>query len=173
MDVIDAIKSRRSIRSYAARSVEKEKLMACLEAARWAPSAGNRQPWELLVVGDSETKRRLAEVNPHTKFISQAPLTLVFIASPAKSSRTHHIDTSLAAMNFMLAAHAVGLGTCWAGVYDTDLEPPIRDLLGIPKELRVLCLMSLGYPDQSPTKDRLPLDEMTHWERYGNRKRPE
>jgi len=173
MDAVEVIKTRRSIRVYKDKEVEPEKLLACLEAARWAPSAGNGQPWEFLVVTDDETRRKLSGVHPYARFLVKAPAILAFIADPTKSQRTCSIDASLAAENFMLAAHAMGLGTCWAGVYDTNLETPIKGVLGIPKELRVLCLISVGYPDESPSKDRVPLNQITHWEEYGHHERPQ
>jgi nitroreductase len=172
MDAIEAIKTRRSVTVYKDKEVEPEKLLTCLDAARWAPSAGNRQPWEFVVVTSDETRRKLAGVHPYARFVAKAPVALVFVANPSNSQVTHAIDTSLAAENFMLAAHALGLGTCWAGVYDTNLETPIKGVLGIPKELRVLCLMSVGYPSESPSKDRVPLNQLTHWEKYGQRERP-
>ncbi len=171
MDVIEAIKTRRSVRAYKEQGVEPEKLLTCLDAARWAPSSGNGQPWEFVVVTSDETKRKLSGVDPHARFLVKAPAILVFIADPNKSQATHCIDTSLAAENFMLAAHALGLSTCWAGIYGTNLEAPIRGVLGIPKNLRILCLMSVGYPNENPSKDRVPLGQLVHWERYGQRER--
>ena len=171
MDVIEAIKTRRSVRVYKEKEVEPEKLLACLDAARWAPSAGNGQPWEFVVVTGDEIKRKLSGVDPHARFIVKAPVVLAFVVDPRKSQATHSIDVSLAAENFMLAAHAMGLSTCWAGVYGTNLEAPIRGVLGIPKELRVLCLMPVGYPNETPSKDRVPLNQLVHWERYGHRDR--
>jgi len=167
MEVMEAIRKRRSIRAYSDRPVEREKLLACLEAARWAPSAGNRQPREFLVIEDREKKAKLAEISSYAKFAVQSPVLVAFITNPGKS-RWHLIDGSLATMNFMLAAQAQGLGTCWAGVWDSPFEGQVKELLGIPADLRVLCLMSLGYPAESPSKDRVELEKITHWETYGN-----
>lgn len=170
MDLIEAIKTRRSIRKYKSTPVEDEKITECLEAARWAPSANNSQPWEFIVVRNPETRRKLAEIHRYGRFMAESPVVLVFIADPGKSSNWYHGDVAVAVQNFLLAAHSLGLGTCWMGVLNTPFERPIKELLGIPKELVVLCTVSLGYSDEKPERSRKPLKEMVHWERYGLKK---
>lgn len=169
MDVIEAIKTRRSIRKYKSTPVEDDKIIECLEAARWAPSANNSQPWEFLVVRNAETRRRLAEIHRYGRFMAESPVVVVFIADPAKSENWYHGDVAVAVQNFLLAAHSLGLGTCWMGVINTPFEEPIKKLLGIPDRLRVLCTVSVGYPDEKPTRTRKPLEEITYWDKYGSK----
>ncbi len=167
MDVMEAIKTRRSIRKYKPTPVEDEKIMECLEAARWAPSANNSQPWGFLVVKNPETRRKLAEIHSYGRFMAESQVVVVFIADPGRSSNWYHGDVAVAVQNFLLAAHSLGLGTCWMGVLNTLFEEPIKKLLRIPDGLRVLCTVSVGYPDEKPSRSRRPLEELTHWEKYG------
>ncbi|MEM2197333.1 MAG: nitroreductase family protein [Sulfolobales archaeon] len=171
MDVMEAIKTRRSIRRYKSTPVEDEKVIQCLDAARWAPSAMNSQPWEFIVVKDPDMRRKLAEIHRYGRHMAQSPVVIVVLAKPV--SRYWHGDAAVATQNLLLAAHSLGLGTCWMGVIDTEFEEPIKKLLGIPKDLRVLCTVSLGYPDESPTRTRIPLEEKVHWEKYGSKKKLE
>lgn len=167
--MIEAIKGRRSIRRYKPTPVEDGKIIECLEAARWAPSANNSQPWEFLVVKNLETRKKLAEIHRYGRFMAESPVVVVFIANPARSDNWYHGDVAAAVQNFLLAAYSLGLGTCWMGVLNTPFEEPIKKLLGIPDELRVLCTVSVGYPDEKPSRSRRPLEEVTHWERYGSK----
>jgi nitroreductase len=167
MDVVMAIKTRRSIRKYKHTAVEDQKIMECLEAARWAPSANNSQPWQFILVTDPETRKKLANIHCYGKFMAESPVVIAFLADPKRDPNFYHGDGALAVQNFMLAAHSLGLGTCWMGVINTEFEQPIKNLLGVPEGLIVLCTLSVGYPDERPRKGRRPLKEMLHWDRYG------
>lgn len=166
MDTLQLLKSRRSIRKYKDKEVEKEKILTCLEAARWAPSASNKQPWEFLIVQDKKTRKKLADIHPYAKFVEESPVVFVPLTNPEIHSKYHMSDTALTIMHFMIQAHAEGLGTCWAGVINTEIEPKIKELLGIPDHLHVLALVALGYPDQKRTSNRKELSELIHWEKY-------
>ena len=170
MDVVHTIKTRRSIRRYKRAPVEDQKIIQCLEAARWAPSADNLQPWQFIVVRDAETRKKLASIHTWGKFMAESPVVVVFLADPRRSPNYYHGDTAIAAENFLLAAHSQGLGTCWMGVINTEFEQPIRRLLSVPEDLRVLCTVSVGYADEEPTSARRPLGETLHWDRYGTKR---
>jgi len=171
MDVVKAIKSRRSIRKYKPDPVREDKILSCLEAARWAPSANNSQPWEFVVVRDPETRKTLAEIHTYGRFMRDSPVVLAVLADPNKSPTYHHGDAAVATQNLLLAAHSMGLGTCWMGVMDSEFEKPMKKLLGITDNLRVLCTISLGYPAERPTSPRKSLRGMVHWERYGSKRK--
>lgn len=171
MDVIDAMKSRRSIRRYKRDPVEKDEILACLEAARWAPSADNFQPWEFVVVTDEEARAKLAGIHTYGRFMRNSPVVVVVLADPNSSPKHYHGDASVATQNLLLAAHSMGFGTCWVGVIDSVFEEPIRELLGIPEDLRVLCAVSLGRPAERPISSRKSLEGMVHWETYGSKGR--
>ena len=169
MDIIDAIKERRSVRSYTDKPVEREKIDRLLEAARLAPSASNRQEWRFVVVTDQERRTQLVEAANNQKFVGQAP---VVIAACAESDGhvmrcgqpCYPIDVAIAIDHMTLQAAAEGLGTCWIGAF---YEEPARKILGIPEKIRVVELLTVGYPADKPRqRKRLPLKELVHWETW-------
>ncbi|MHA1972096.1 MAG: nitroreductase family protein, partial [Candidatus Hodarchaeales archaeon] len=158
MDTLELLKTRRSIRKYKNTPVEKEKLDKCLEAARWAPSASNKQPWEFLVVTNKETREKLAKIHPYAEFVAESPVIFVPLTDPTIHQKYHQSDTALATLQFMIMAHSQGLGTCWAGVIKSDFEPEIKKLLKIPEKLHILALVALGYPDETGESSRKELE---------------
>ncbi|UCG03300.1 MAG: nitroreductase family protein [Candidatus Heimdallarchaeota archaeon] len=167
MNVLELLKTRRSIRKYKSTPVEPEKLDKCLEAAQWAPSASNKQPWEFLIVTDEKKRKRLAEIHPYGKFVAESPVVFIPLTNPEVHPKYHHADTALATLQFMIAAHSLQLGTCWAGVINSDIEPNIKDLLKIPNHLKVLALVAVGYANETRTSKRKPLESLVHKESYG------
>ncbi|MHA2225491.1 MAG: nitroreductase family protein [Candidatus Hodarchaeales archaeon] len=167
MDVLNLLKNRRSIRKYKNKAVEPEKLEKCLEAARWAPSASNKQPWEFLIVMDSNIRKTLSSYHPYGKFVSESPVVFIPLTNPKIHPKYHQSDTALATLQFMIEAHALGLGTCWAGVIGTNFEPKIKKLLNIPEHLNVLALVALGYPNHSRNSSRKSSESLIHREAYG------
>ena len=81
-DVLELLKSRRSIRKYTDQPVEEEKIQKCLEAAQWAPSASNKQPWEFLIVTDEDVRKKLSEIHPYAKFVAQSPVVFIPLSNP-------------------------------------------------------------------------------------------
>ena len=163
------IRKRRSVRQYRADAVPGDLILRVLDAARWAPSAVNRQPWHFVVVTGAERRAALAKsttvagvvVQPH---VAQAPVLLALCGNERRSSWYVH-DCCLASQNLMLAATAVGLGTCWIGAFD---EGKAAKVLGLPERVRVVGLITLGYPlreRHSPTP-RLRLQDIVHWESF-------
>ena len=169
METLDLLKSRRSIRKYKSTPVEKEKLMRCLEAAQWAPSASNKQPWEFIIVEDEVMRKKFSEIHPYAKFVAESPVVFVPLTNPEIHPKYHMSDTGLAIQNFMLQAHAEGLGTCWAGVIGTSFEPELKKLLKVPDKLNVMALVAVGYPDQKRDSSRKKLEEIVHWESYSKK----
>ena len=170
MDVIDAIKTRKSVRKYLDKPVEDEKLNAILEAAGLAPSASNRQEWRFVVVRHPNTRRRLAEAANSQTFVGQAPIVIAACAETDGhvmrcGQLCYPIDVAIALDHISLAATELGLGTCWIGAFN---EQKVKEILGIPQEIRIVQLMPLGYPsDPSLTrKSRLPFDRIVKHERW-------
>jgi nitroreductase len=169
MDVSDAIKGRKSIRSYKDQEVEKDKIEKVLEAGRLSPSANNRQKWKFIVVKDPETKKKLARAATNQFFISQAPVVLVACATESKAVMlcghpTYALDVSIAFAYMLLQAYELGLGTCWIGAFRED---EVKSVLGIPQHVRVVALSPLGYPATDVSvRSRKSLDEITCFERY-------
>jgi nitroreductase len=169
MDVMEAIKGRRSIRQYLPQKVEAEKVKQILEAARWAPSASNRQPWHFVVVTDAEMRHQLAKPHPHGRWMNESPVVIVVLGDPKRGPNYHLCDPHNAVMSLLLAAYSLGLSTCWMGVRGDDLEQTYRGLLGIPDYMRVICTVAVGYSKQKASSERFPLEEIVSWERFGSK----
>jgi len=173
MDILNLIKSRRSIRSFKPDPIPKEDLMKVLEAARWAPSAGNCQPWDFIVVTRDDLKRRLAIAALGQFWITEAPVIIVVCANIPRTAwrygergRSLYViqDTAAATQNILLTAHALGYGTCWVGAFD---EEEVKRALNIPRDVRPVAIIPLGKPNEKPiAPPRIPLEEIIHWETY-------
>ena len=168
MDVMEAIKKRYSVRSYQDRAVETEKLDSILEAARLAPSASNRQEWRFVVVQDKGIRQRLMQAAKDQAFVGQAPVVVVACAKTDSHVMTcgqqcYPIDVAIAIEHMALKATEEGLGTCWIGAF---YEDKVKEILGIPKDIRVVALLTLGYPVKlrPNPKDRLRLKEIVMYE---------
>jgi nitroreductase len=169
MDVFETIRTRRSVRSYLNQSVEEEKLDQIFKAAGLAPSANNRQEWRFIVVRDQETRHLLSIAADGQGFVAEAP---VVIAGCAEES--HHvmscgqpayaIDVAIALDHMTLAAAALGLGTCWIGAFSEDR---VREILDVPKSVRVVGLLTIGYPKSVPgPSKRKPMNETVFHEKW-------
>lgn len=176
MDVFEAIKSRRSVRAFTNEPVSDKEVMKLIDAARWAPSAGNIQSWEFVVVRDPEIKRGLSAAALNQTFIEEAPVVIVVCANQLLSSRGYGSrgvnlyclqDTAAATQNMLLAAHALGLATCWVGAFQ---EEEARRVLNIPNSVRSVAIIPVGHPAEKPeAPDRRPLSEIVHHETFGRK----
>jgi len=172
MECIEAIKGRRSIRKFKDQPVETELVGQLLDAAQMAPSAGNLQARDFIVISDKATKQKLAKAAMGQSFIEQAPVAVVIIANFERSSRIYRSrgelyaiqDASAGIENLLLAAHSMGLGTCWVGAFD---EAKVSELLGIPNKAKPVAIIPLGYPGEQPAAPpRMVQDRLVHWEKW-------
>ena len=173
MNVEEAIKGRRSIRAFKTQEVSSEIVEKLVDAARWAPSAGNIQPWEFIIVRKPEIKRKLAEAALNQSFIEEAPVVIVVCADEFRSSQGYGTrgktlyclqDTAAAIQNIHLAAYSLGLGTCWVGAFREEM---VREILKIPNGIRPAALIPVGYPAEHPKpRGRRPLKEIVHYETF-------
>jgi len=168
MDVLEAIKGRRSIRKYKELSISEEQVRQILEAGRWAPSRGNSQPWKFIVLRNAQGRTDLAEAIPTGKFLAEAPLGIAVVVDP-KASKHPEQEGAAAIQNMLLVAYALGLGACWISVYSTDCEKKAKQILQIPDEEWLLSVVSIGHPAETPEKGRRGLDEITFSDKYGVR----
>lgn len=163
MSIINVIRERRSVRNFLEKDIPDKLLMEILDAARWAPSSRNSQPWEFIIIRNKKTKKRLAELASYGWFIADAPVVIAVVTDPRKSY-AHLIDGACAVQNLMLAAWEMGLGTCWIGTMD---RKKAKELLGIPEELHLLTVIPLGYPKKIPRPPpRKSLENIVYYEKY-------
>jgi nitroreductase len=170
MNVMEAIRKRKSVRKYLNKKVEEDKLFAVLEAGRLAPSASNRQEWRFIIVRDQVSKKKLAEAANNQSFIAEASIVIAACAETDEhvmscGQACYPIDVAIALDHITLAAVELGLGTCWIGAFD---EKKVKQILEIPSEVRVVALMPLGYPYDSSVvnKNRLSISEISKYEQY-------
>jgi nitroreductase len=166
---MQAIKERKSVRTYREEDIEPVKLSRVLEAARLAPSANNRQEWKFIVVKDLELRRKIAMAASSQTFVGQAPVIIVACATESESvmkcgQPRYTVDVSIAMAFMLLQAREEGLGTCWIGAFD---ENAVKQVLDIPAEVRVVAMTPLGFPAvSSAQKPRKNLDQIVCFEKY-------
>ncbi len=169
MDVFEAIKERRSVRAYDDKPVEKEKLNKIFEAARLAPSAANYQEWRFVVVTEKSKGKALMTAANNQSFVAEAPVVIACCAETDEhkmrcGEQCYPIDVAIAIDHITLAAVALGLGTCWIGSFYPD---KVREILNIPETIKVVELLTLGYPADSPRpKNRKTIEEIVHYEEW-------
>ncbi len=165
MEVLEAIEKRRSIRKYKPSGIPNGHLKKILEAARLAPSAGNRQPWHFIVIQNSERKKLLAEAARNQMFLADAGVIIVALADPDASPKWFKQDVMIAMEHMVLASTGLGYGTCWIGAFE---EEQVKQLLGVPERIAVVALLPIGVPDEKPQpKPRKDFGEIFFDEKYG------
>jgi len=165
MDVYEAIRLRRSTRSYKPDPIPQEVLDRLLEAMRLAPSGANRQPWQFVVVRDANIRKQLVPACMNQEQVAQAPVVIVASGRESDAAPTCFVkDLSIALTHLMLAARSEGLGTCWIGAFE---EGKVKGVLGVPEDVSVVALMTVGYPIEWPEpRERKPLSQIVRYERY-------
>ena len=177
MEVLEAIKTRRSVRSYASRPIPSDVFERIRQALRYAPSACNLQPWRFIFVTDVGRRSELAQAASGQLWMADAPVTVVGCALPRDAydgmggcGNSAEIDVAIALDHLTLAAVAEGLGTCWIGSFN---KKQVEQLLQVPPQVKVVAMTPLGYPktpdliapvDES---ERKPPSEIFATDRYG------
>jgi nitroreductase len=162
MDTFKAILKRRSVRDYTGEPIPREDLIKIVNAGRWAPSGYNRQPWDFVVVTDPET---ISKFKIAAKWIENAGAVIAIVLEPS-ASKFWLEDGSAAIENILLACTALGYGSCWLQGYTEPREDAFKTLLGIPTQKRLLTLIPIGVPTHWPEKEKKPLQEVLHWEKF-------
>ena len=176
-ELLRVIRERRSAVRFKERPVSQENLDLILEAGRWAPSYINSQPWEFIVLRDARLRTRVAEIlrrlTMSWEVIAQAPV-LIVVAVDARTDPRHHLqDGAAAAENMALMAHSLGLASLWVAI-DAEAnsrgtpENDLRDLLRVPRSLRLVVAMPIGVSAERVESSRRPLAEMVHEDGYAN-----
>jgi nitroreductase len=174
---MDLVRSRRSIRRFLPRPVEREKILACLEAARLAPSAHNVQPWRFVVIDEPGLKDKLCTaafpgIYSVSRFAVQAPVIILILAridvvahrlgGQIQGTAFHLIDIGIAGEHLILQAEELGLGTCWMAWFSARR---VRKALRVPRKYKIVAMMPIGYAASRPPRDtvRKPLSEVAWW----------
>lgn len=172
MELVEAIKARRSIRKFHSKDVEDNLIKEIIELGNLAPSAGNLQPRDFVIVRKQDTKEKLANAALDQRFIADAPVVVVVCAN---MERTAHYgrrgielyciqDSAAAIENMLLAVVDFGLSCCWVGAFD---ENAVFKILGLPEDVRPVALLPIGYSDvvKGPAS-RMDIEELIHYERW-------
>ena len=173
MDVLEAIKGRRSIRAFKKQELPSSTIERLLEAARWAPSAGNVQPWEFVVAKLPQTKQNLSLAAYGQRDIEESSAVIVVCADEKRAAESYgergktlycHQDTAAAIQNILLSAHSLGLGSCWIGAFK---EEQVRKIINAPKDVKPVAIIPVGYADEKPEpRRRRSLGEIAHQETF-------
>ena len=166
-DLLSVILKRRSVRAFKADEIPQIHIDRFIEALRWAPSAGNRQPWHFYLIHNPETKGDLARAAFQQDFIAQAPLVFVICGLPERSARRYgdrgselyvFQDTAAAVQSLLLCATDMGYGTCWVGAFN---ESEVSNVLSLPAEERPLAIVPIGQAAEQPSPpQRLPVEKV-------------
>ncbi len=169
MEFLEIVKRRRSIRAFAGRPLEEEKLQRMLEVVSLAPSAGNLQAHEIYVVTDQQQKRALAKASLGQEFVAAAPVVLVFCACPERSAgrygergrRLYSLqDATIACVYAMLAVTDLGLATVWVGAFG---DSAVSRAIGLPPDSQPVALLPIGYAAEEPAAtSRRSLSDLVH-----------
>lgn len=169
MDTLEAIRTRRSIRRFQQKPVPDAVIEQLLAAAMSAPSARNSQPWHFVVLDDRELLDRASRINPHAWMAAQAPLGILVCADPdlEKSSGYWMLDCAAAVQNLLLAAHSLGLGAVWTGIYPrAERIEGFRQLLSLPEPVTAHSLIVVGYPAEQVAPENRYQPQRVHRNRW-------
>ena len=165
MSLVDVVLSRRSIRHYEKREIPKDVLDKIFEAGRQAPSAANRQPYHFIVITDNEIKKKLSK-GMFNRFIQDSAITIVGCANinDILTGKWAVVDTSISLQNMVIAAWALGVGSCWIGDFKED---DIKQLLKILDKWKIVALVSFGYPAEQPhQRKKKDIEELVSYNKF-------
>lgn len=154
MDTMNSIIERRSIRKYTDQVVADDRIAQLLKAGMYAPSAGNQQSWEFVIVKNKKTLLKITEVHPYSQMLKDVSIAIVVCGNLQKEKHRDYWvqDCSAATQNILLAAHAAGLGAVWLGVYPTtERVNGIKEILNLPEHILPLSIIPIGYPAEGKT----------------------
>ena len=161
MELFEAIRSRRTVRSFTGDAIPRQDLEKIVDAGRLACTGRNLQPWDFIIVTKKET---IAYFGQHTEWICDAAAVIAIVSNP--TSRWWIEDSAAAAENILLAATALGYGGCWLEGVTHEREADYKALLSIPANRRLFTIIPIGVPTEIPSKDKKPLEQVLHWEIY-------
>lgn len=161
MDTLETIRKRRTVRNFTGAAIPRADLETIVDAGRLAASGYNRQPWDFIVV----TNRGMIEqLKIAAQWMEKAGAIIAVVLDPATKYWLE--DGSAAVQNMLVAATALGYGSCWLEGYTLPLEGQFKALLGVPDDKRLLTLVPIGVPVEWPMKEKKPLEQVIHWEKF-------
>jgi nitroreductase len=161
MDALEAIRKRRTVRSFTGAAIPRADLETIVDAGRLAASGYNRQPWDFIVVTD---RGMIEQLKIAAQWMEKAGAIIAVVLDPATKYWLE--DGSAAVQNMLVAATALGYGSCWLEGYTLPLESQFKALLGVPADRRLLTLVPIGVSVEWPVKEKKPLEQVLHWERF-------
>jgi len=164
MDFFEVVKNRCSVRAYQKKSIPPEHLEEIIDAGRQAPTARGEEPWEFIVVTQAKMLTELADITDHGRFLREAAAGVVVVA---RDTKYYLEDGCAATQNILLAARALGLGSCWIAGDKKAYAEKILSVLGVPASYKLVSIVALGYPQAGfvPHRKRA-LKDLLHWERF-------
>jgi nitroreductase len=169
MDAIQNIMSRRSIRKYSGEGISSEQIQTIISAAMQAPSAGNRQPWYFIVVQDRQILDAIQKIHPYSNMLNDASCAIVVCADTKIELYTNYwaIECAAATQNILLAAHAIGLGAVWLGVYPREERmEQLKILFELPDNIEILSIVSVGHPAETKEEEDRFKSERVHYNKW-------
>jgi nitroreductase len=163
MEVLEAIETRRSAREFKPDPVDKGLIEKIVNAGRLAPTARNIQPWEFVVITDAKTRKQLAAMIDHGKFITDSPVCIIVLS---RDTKYYLEDGTAATTSMLIAARGLGLATCWVAGDKKEYRGAVVQRIGAPADMKLISLIALGYSDEPPSPPKRALEEVLHWEEY-------
>jgi nitroreductase len=162
-DIIEAMKTRRSIRTYTSQPVERKIIEEIIDCARLAPTSMNDQPWDFIVITGKDDLARIPKILGHAEFIANAAFCVLVLARETDYALE---DCCAATENLLVAAEAYGLGACWVAGARQAYAPVVTKAFGAPEGHNLISIVSVGYPAETPKMEKRALAEVLHWDRF-------
>jgi nitroreductase len=169
MDIVELLTTRRSIRKYSGKEINEEIVEKLLTASMYAPSAGNQQPWHFVVIRNKVIFQKINEFHPYSKMMLEAGLAILVCGDVSVETNKGYwpVDCSAATENILIAAHGLGLGAVWLGIYPRpDRQDGMRKLFLLPDTIFPFSLISIGYPGEQKTKPERFKQERIHFDKW-------
>lgn len=163
MQAIEAMKTRRSIRTYTAQPVERKIIEEIIDCARLAPTAMNDQPWEFVVITEKSALAGIPPMLGHAEYVANAAFAVLVLSRETQYAVE---DCCAATENLLIAAAAHGLGSCWVAGTQQAYAPVVAKAFGAPEDRKLIAIVSFGYPAESPVIEKRSLAEVLHWEKF-------
>jgi nitroreductase len=162
-NAIETLKNRRSIRTYTSQPVDAKTIENIIDCARLAPTAMNDQPWDFVVITSKEALGRIPKILGHAEFIANAAFCVLVLARETSCAEE---DCCAATENLLIAAEAYGLGACWVAGAKQAYAPVVAQAFGAPETHKLISIVSVGYPAETPVLEKRVLPDVLHWERF-------